>query len=191
MRISILIFCFLLFQTFKVNCQKGNYIKKFNPKQNKWFISSGINYNVPLNEFGVNLSYSYELNKHLFVGANITYFPGIREVKDFYGGIFGKYLIQKSERKLTKVFGVYESNKLDLYVIGSLEENWWINNNTTSFIPFLGFGSSRGKKYFKYYAEAKYNTLYNEIWFKSGITMNVPDMKKQKLNHRIKIKDHK
>lgn len=148
-----------------------------NKKKHPFFISPSINYNAAIREIGIGLQLERSVLKRFRVGIHANYFPKINLTKDLYAGIRTSFWLLKSERKYAFRKYKYDKNRPDLYVFGQLDNNWWLNKNSSSITPFVGIGSSYGKPYLKYFIEIQYNATFSESWLSAGVTANMYGLK--------------
>ena len=179
MRIALTIFLsnFILCST----CNGQGYFEKNKP--HPYFISSELNYNTALQEFGIGARLERILLKKFRVGIHSNYLTKINYSKDFYVGIRSSFWLLKSERKYAFRKYTYDSNRPDLYIFGQIDHNWYFleaENKQISFTPFIGLGSSYGKSFMKYFIEAKYNVAFNEPWISAGVTTNMYGFKNRR-----------
>ncbi len=173
---TLTIFIILLINCFC--CHGQGYFD--NKKNHPYFISPEVNYNLPINEFGLGARLERTVLKRFRVGVHGNYFPGLNLTKDIYAGIRASYTLIKSERKYAYRKFTYDKNRPDIYLFGQLDKNWWLSSHTSSYTPFIGLGSSYGKSYLKYFVEVKYNSSFNESWINAGITANMFGFKNRK-----------
>jgi hypothetical protein len=139
-----------------------------------------VNYNLPLNEWGIGFRYLKKIHPRVMLGPHVNYFPGLNLTKELYGGIYSSYTLLKSEKKIAHKKWIYDEMRPDLYFFTQLDYNvWFSKNNQLTFTPFIGIGTSRGSSYLKYFVEAKYNFVFNESTLNAGVIFNYRAYKKR------------
>lgn len=158
--------------------------------QDKVSFGASVMYNFPLNTIGVGIRSQIPINNRITLTPDIKYAPKFNDIHELYAGINVHLLLITSTKNISYQRSRVEPQKPNLYIIAGAEYNQWFNYinsinskaNKQNVLPKIGLGTSFGSHITRFFAEVKYNTLWDEAYAEAGLLIYPGFIKLKKKN---------
>ncbi len=158
--------------------------------QDKVSFGASLMYNFPLNTIGVGIRSQIPVNNRIVVVPDIKYAPKFNDIHELYAGLNIHLLLITSAKNISYQRSRIEPQKPNLYITAGAEYNRWFNyiNSVNSqaqeknILPKVGLGTSFGSHITRFFAEIKYNILWNETYAEAGLLVYPGYIKLKKKN---------
>jgi hypothetical protein len=158
--------------------------------QDKVSFGASLMYNFPLNTVGVGIRSQIPINNRLVVVPDIKYAPKFNDIHELYAGLNVHFLLITSSKNISYQRSRIEPQKPNLYITAGAEYNQWFNYinsintkaNKQNVLPKVGLGTSFGSHITRFFAEIKYNILWDEAYAEAGLLIYPGFIKLKKKN---------
>lgn len=152
-------------------------------------------YNFPVKTTGVGLRVQYPVKNWLVIAPQIKYVPNFNAIHEIYGGVHAHLLLLSRTKKISYYRSAVEPQKPNLYITLGVDYNHWFNYipsmmsraKENNILPKVGIGTAIGSHKFRFFAEAKYNIIWNESYAEAGLLF-YPAYKNLNLKNRCSSK---
>jgi len=158
--------------------------------QDKVSFGASLMYNFPLNTIGAGLRSQIPITNRLILTPDIKYAPKFNQIHELYAGLNFQFLLITSIKNISYKKSRVEPQKPNLYITAGAEYNHWFNYinsinskaNKQNVLPKVGLGTSYGSHITRFFAEIKYNILWDEAYTEVGLLVYPGYIKLKKKN---------
>lgn len=158
--------------------------------QDKVSFGASLMYNFPLNTVGVGIRSQIPLNNRITLVPDVKYAPKFNQIHELYAGLNVHLLLITSTKNISYQRSRVEPQKPNLYITAGAEYNQWFNYinsinskaNKQNVLPKVGLGTSFGSHITRFFAEVKYNILWDEAYAEAGLLIYPGFIKLKKKN---------
>lgn len=158
--------------------------------QDKVSFGASLMYNFPLNTMGVGIRSQIPINNRIILAPDIKYAPKFNQIHELYAGLNLHLLLITSTKNISYQRNRVEPQKPNLYITAGAEYNQWFNYinsvnskaNKHNLLPKIGLGTSFGSHITRFFAEVKYNILWDETYAEVGLLIYPGFIKLKKKN---------
>ncbi|AFK03968.1 hypothetical protein Emtol_2834 [Emticicia oligotrophica DSM 17448] len=148
-------------------------------------------YNFPLKTVGVGLRSQIPVNDKLLLVPSVKYAPQFNEIHEIYAGVNAHLVLISSVNKVSYRRSQVQPQKPNLYLSVGADYNQWFNYISSAnskadkqnILPMVGLGTSFGSHTMRFFAEVKYNALWNESNGEIGLLIYPGFIKDKKRNN--------
>ncbi|MFY7911939.1 MAG: hypothetical protein ACOVO2_20415 [Emticicia sp.] len=158
--------------------------------QDKVSFGASLMYNFPLNTIGVGIRSQIPVTNRITLTPDVKYAPKFNQIHELYAGLNVHLLLITSTKNISYQRSRVEPQKPNLYITAGAEYNQWFNyiNSINSqakeknILPKIGLGTSFGSHITRFFAEIKYNFLWDEAYTEAGLLIYPGFIKLKKKN---------
>jgi len=158
--------------------------------QDKVSFGASLMYNFPLNTIGVGIRSQIPVTNRITLTPDVKYSPKFNQIHELYAGLNVHLLLITSTKNISYQRSRVEPQKPNLYIIAGAEYNQWFNYinginskaNKQNVLPKIGLGTSFGSHITRFFAEVKYNILWDEAYAEAGLLIYPGFIKLKKKN---------
>ncbi len=158
--------------------------------QDKISFGASLMYNFPLNTIGVGIRSQIPVTNRITLTPDVKYAPKFNEIHELYAGLNVHFLLITSTKNISYQRSRVEPQKPNLYITAGAEYNQWFNHINSinsqaqekNILPKIGLGTSFGSHITRFFAEVKYNILWDEAYAEAGLLIYPGFIKLKKKN---------
>lgn len=158
--------------------------------QDKVSFGASLMYNFPLNTIGVGIRSQIPVTNRITLTPDVKYAPQFNDIHELYAGLNVHFLLITSTKNISYQRSRVEPQKPNLYITAGAEYNQWFNHINSinsqakekNILPKIGLGTSFGSHITRFFAEIKYNILWDEAYAEAGLLIYPGFIKLKKKN---------